>query len=268
MRLRRFLLGSAFTVIAGGAAMAYTVARVQSRATGDVAEYLAGPPAQQPPVVVAGASIVRGRAAVDFVQILRERFPQRAFVNAGVNSNIAQQLLNRLDPIMECQPAEVVILIGTNDVEVALATPPEIFHGYAQSMTDIVTKLQSAGIAVALCSLPPIGQDLSAQVNRDVRAANAVLREVAYATQATYLPVYERLSEFLDSQGKTDGPAWTGSWAPGLLSLTEHFILHRSYDSISAARGWLLSPDGVHMNTTGATLIADVIEEWLVSRSQ
>jgi acyl-CoA thioesterase I len=268
MRLRRLLLGCAFTVIAGGAAMAYTVARVQSRATGDVAEYLAGTPAHHPPVVVAGASIVRGRAAVDFVQILRERFPERVFINAGVNSNIAQQLLNRLDPIIECQPAEVIILIGTNDVEVALATPPEIFDGYAQSMTDIVTKLHAAGITVALCSLPPIGQDLSAQVNMDVRAANAKLREVATTTQATYLPVYERLSELLEAQGQTAGPAWTGSWAPGLLSLTEHFILHRSYDSISAARGWLLSPDGVHMNTTGASLIADVIEEWLSTHSQ
>jgi hypothetical protein len=46
MRLRRILLGSAFTLIAGGAAMAYTVARVQSRATGDVEEYLAGTPMQ------------------------------------------------------------------------------------------------------------------------------------------------------------------------------------------------------------------------------
>ena len=97
MRARR--LGFALASVAAGAGgvLAYTVARVQGRATGDVSDYLAASPSGERPVVVAGASIVRGRASVDFVQVLRERFPSRAFVNAGVNCNVAWELIQRLD---------------------------------------------------------------------------------------------------------------------------------------------------------------------------
>lgn len=265
MRLGRLFLGGIAIALVGGAALAYTVARVQARAEGDVQDYLAGAPSEVAPIVVTGASIVRGRAAVDFVHILRERIPHRTFVNAGVNSNVAQELLDRLEPIISCRPAQVVILIGTNDVESTLSSEQSSFSDYEQRMTEIVTTLQQAGADVALCSLPPIGQDLSAEVNVRVREANSALRDVTSATRSTYLPVYERLTELLESQGRTTGPPWTGSWAPGLTSLIQHFLLHRSYDAISADRDWLLSPDGVHMNTTGATIIADVVQTWLAA---
>jgi acyl-CoA thioesterase I len=263
MRGGRVLLGVVAIALTGSSALAYTVARVQARAAGDVEAYLAGARTGPDPVVIAGASIVRGRAAVDFVQLLRERIPQRIFVNAGVNSNVAQQLLDRLEPILACRPAQVIILIGTNDVEMTLASEQSSFADYEQCMLKIVTALQHAGADVALCSLPPIGQDLSAEVNVRVREANRALRDVTSATQSTYLPVYEKLAEYLESQGRTTGPPWTGSWAPGLTSLIQHFLLHRSYDSISADRDWLLSPDGVHMNTRGADIIAGVVETWL-----
>jgi len=67
--------------------------------------------------VCLGASIVRDRVSVDFVEILRRRHPGFEFVNAGVNSNVAYELMHRLDPVIACRPAGVVILVGTNDVE-------------------------------------------------------------------------------------------------------------------------------------------------------
>jgi len=270
----------AATVTAGvGGVLAYTGARVQGRAAGDVSDYLSASPSGEPPIVVAGASIVRGRASVDFVQMLRERFPSRTCVNAGVNGNVAWELLQRIDQIIACRPSHVVILIGTNDVQATLTTDatqqtreskrlPEdpSIDWYTACMTEIVTRLQAAGASVALCSLPPIGQDLAAPVNVVVREANASLHGVCDATGAAYRPVYEQLADLLASQGATRGPAWTGSWAPGVASLVEHFVLGRSYDAIALARGWILSPDGVHMDSTGAGIIADVVAEWLESQ--
>lgn len=275
-------LGAAAVAAAAGVGgvLAHTVARVQGRATGDVSDYLAARASGERPVVVAGASIVRGRASVDFVQMLRERFPSRAFVNAGVNGNVAWELLQRIDPVIACRPAQVVILIGTNDVQATLTAdamretreskhlPEDPSLGwYAACMTEIVTRLQGAGASVALCSLPPIGQDLAAPVNVVVREANAALQRVCDATGAAYLPVYEHLVDLLASQGATRGPAWTGSWAPGIASLVEHFVLGRSYDAIALARGWVLSPDGVHMDSTGAGIITDVVAAWLERQS-
>ena len=276
MPARKLLLGAASIAAAGGGLVAFTLARVQGRARGDVADYLADAVAPTPPVVVAGASIVRGRASVDFVQMLRERFASRVFVNAGVNGNVAWELLQRIDQVVACRPAHVVILIGTNDVQATLTADatrktreskhlPEdpSIDWYAACMTEIVTRVQAADVRVALCSLPPIGQDLAAPVNAAVRQANDALRGVCEATGATYLPVHEHLVGLLASQGATTGPAWTGSWAPGVASLVEHFVLGRSYDAIALARGWILSPDGVHMDSTGARVIADVVGDWL-----
>jgi len=279
MRVRGLTVATA-TVAAGvGGVLAYTVARVQGRAAGDVSDFLADSPSGEPPIVVAGASIVRGRASVDFVQMLRERFPSRTFVNAGVNGTIAWELLQRIDQIIACRSSHVVILIGTNDVQATLTadamreareskglTEDPSLGWYAACMTEIVTRLQGGGARVAVCSLPPIGQDLAAPVNVVVREANAALRGVCEATGAAYLPVYEHLVDLLASQGATRGPAWTGSWAPGVASLVEHFVLGRSYDAIALARGWILSPDGVHMDSTGAGIIADVVAEWLESQ--
>lgn len=273
-------MAAATAAAAVGGVLAYTVARVQGRATGDVSDYLAASPSGGRPVVVAGASIVRGRASVDFVQILRERFPSRDFVNAGVNGNLAWELLQRIDQVIACRPAQVVILIGTNDVQATLTADAthetrESKHlledpslgWYAACVMALVSRLEGAGAGVALCSLPPIGQDLGAPVNVVVREANAALQRVCDATGAAYLPVYEHLADLLASQGATTGPAWTGSWTPGLASLVEHFAFGRSYDAIALARGWILSPDGVHMDSTGAGIIADVVTDWLERQS-
>jgi lysophospholipase L1-like esterase len=52
-----------------------------------------------------------------------------------------------------------------------------------------------------------------------------------------------------------------------VASLVEHFALGRSYDAIALARGWILSPDGVHMDSTGAGIIADAAADWLERQS-
>jgi hypothetical protein len=44
---------------------------------------------------------------------------------------------------------------------------------------------------------------------------------------------------------------------------TQHFVLRRSFDSISGRRGLQLTTDFMHQNTRGAAMIADLIEQFL-----
>ena len=46
------------------------------------------------------------------------------FLNAGVDSDTALDLLERIAPVIASQPQFVIILIGTNDVERELALGP------------------------------------------------------------------------------------------------------------------------------------------------
>ena len=278
MRAKGLVGVGALAIGATAGAAAYVVARVQGRPRGDVQHYLAGQPSPNAPVVCLGASIVRGKASVDFVAMLRERVPHRTFVNAGVNGNVAWEVLQRLDDVISCHPREVVILVGTNDVlatmnpaagesarrSKGLPAMPSL-RWYEECLAHIVRRLHDAGADVALCSLPPLGQDLEDAANARVREFNAAIARVAEAQGATYLPVYERLATLLASQGADAGPAWTGSWDPGVRSLAEHFLLGRSYDEIAARAGFVLSPDGVHLDTTGASVVADLAEGFITS---
>ena len=272
-------LGVIAAGVAGAAVLAKTVRDVQGAAAGDVDSFLALPAeerARRPVVAVLGASIVRGRASVDFVRMLRRQHLDLAFVNGGVNGRVAWELLRDMPRVMACDPAYALILIGTNDVQATLSPEwrdatrrskglpqdpsPEWF---GECLREVVDQLQAAGTHVGVCSLPPLGQDLASTANDAVRDFNAVIRQVVDDTGATYLPVHERMAQVIVSSGREEGPAYTGSWRPGVESLVEHFTLGRSYDDIAQRAGFLLSPDGVHLDTAGARIVANLAGEFL-----
>ena len=267
MRRIAWIAGAAIAAVAG--ALTYTVAQVQARAKGDVAEYLSGDPSRDRPIVCLGASIVRGRASVDFVTLLRQQMPHRTIVNAGVNGNVVRQVLDRLDDVLACNPADVVILVGTNDVLTSLtasdAEAEKSLADYRSVLDRVVQRLQEGGARVTLCSLPPLGQDLADAANARLGQFNSQIREVATARNTAYAPVHEALCQVLMATGETHGPAWSPSWRPGLESLIRHFVLGWSYDRIAERAGWTLTPDGVHLDSTGARIVADRVEECLVA---
>ena len=146
-------------------------------------------------VACLGASIVHGRVSVDFVDLLRRRFPAAgyAFVNAGINGDLVYNALQRLEAVIACDPDAVVILVGTNDVQSTLSESvrrmamrskgvpyaPDLAH-YRDTLDEIVVRLQRESRAlVALCSLPILGEDLASPAIERLREFNAAIRQVA-----------------------------------------------------------------------------------------
>jgi lysophospholipase L1-like esterase len=280
MRTTRLIgAGVIGTALIATGALVRAVSGVQARAAGDVEGFLALPPeerSRRPVVACIGASIVRGRAGVDFVRMLREEFPEMAFANGGVNGHVAWEALQAMDDVIACAPNAAIVLIGTNDIQATLAPddgeavrrsknlpqlPSPDFFG--ECLTAIIDRLQAGGTRVAVCSLPPLGQDLADLANVRTREFNRVIEVVCESRDATYLPVNERLSDILRDHALDDGPAFTGSWRPGLQSLVQHFVGRRSFDAISEQHRMLLSPDGVHLNTEGASVVANLAGEFL-----
>ena len=270
------LIGTA--LIATGA-LVRAVSGVQTRAAGDVEGFLALPPeerSRRPVVACIGASIVRGRAGVDFVRMLREEFPELAFANGGVNGHVAWETLQGLDDVLACAPEHAIILVGTNDVQATLSgraadgvrrskhlprAPSADFYG--ECLTEMIDTLHADGVSVAVCSLPPVGQDLTDDVNTRTDEFNRVIEVICESRDATYLPVNERMCEILEAHGATHGPAFGGWGRPALESFIWHFVLGRSFDDIAARHGMVLSPDGVHLNTEGAGVVADLAGDFL-----
>lgn len=284
MVVKKLLVGGAGVAaglgLASAGAAAYVAKMVQGRATGDIDGLLDNKdPDPRDVVVCLGASIVRGRASVDFVEMLRTRLPQLQFVNGGINNETADDVLQRLDAVIACRPKAVLILIGTNDAQAILdpngavakrrqkasgSTQPPSVEAFARDLQAIVSELvERTGARIGLCSIPPLGQDLDSPANASVRDINGAIRATALATGETYVPVYEQMVAYLESAGATDGPAFTGDWRVGARSLSQHFIVGRSYDAIAEREGLLLSPDYVHLNTAGASIVADASTDFL-----
>ncbi|KAA2267111.1 SGNH/GDSL hydrolase family protein [Solihabitans fulvus] len=230
-------------------------------------------------VVCLGCSITRGQVSADYVAMLEHRTEGGPFVftNAGVNGDLAYNALQRLDSVIESRPDVVTVLIGTNDANASLTekntrmmtrmkklpTRPTI-DWYRQNLAAIADRLTGeTGARVALLSLPTLGEELDSESVRRSAQYSAVVREVAEARSLAYLPLNERQTAYLTAGGHTPGIPFRDGRALSARAATQHFVLRRSFDSIARRRGLQLTTDLVHQNTRGATMIADLVAEFL-----
>ena len=231
-------------------------------------------------VVCLGASIVHGSVSFNFVDLLRERLGPKGFrfVNAGVNGDLAYNVLQRLEQVIRTQPDFVVVLVGTNDIMSTLSERAEsrymrrkglpqgpTLDWYRENLEAIVNDLrQRTKARIALSTLPPLGEDLTSRPNQTIARYNDAIRGVAEKYHAVLLPVYESLAEYLRSAHREPGRAVEGS---GLMweAILRHSILRQSFDKISEKNGFLLTIEGIHMNSRGGTMIADQVEAFILS---
>lgn len=232
-------------------------------------------------VVCLGASIVRGQVSYNFVKLLDQRMAKDnlKLINAGVAGDQAYNVLMRLDSSIDYRPEFVIILVGTNDVTATLSPtlarisrltgrfpqPPSI-QFYQDNMLRIVKTLKEKTSAkIAIISLPILGEDLASVSNQRIREYNAVLKEMADGEQVNYLPVYERQEEYLRKAQQGSSRPYESGGMLSIKALARHYLLRQSFDEISRKNHFLLVTDGIHMNSRGATLIADEIESFLRS---
>lgn len=230
-------------------------------------------------VVCLGASIVRGQVSYDFINILNKRMANDGFrfANKGFPGDQAYNLLMRIDSIIQYMPEFIIILIGTNDVTAALnprlARLSQITRKYPESpsaefyrenMKKIIKDLKEKTSAkIALISLPILGEDLTSIYNQHTKKYNAILKELADQDQVAYLPVYERQEDYLNKIQNHPGRSYGDDGMLSIKALARHFLLRQSFDVISKKNHFLLLTDGIHMNSLGATFIADEAELFL-----
>ena len=221
--------------------------------------------ATQTLVVCAGDSLTHASLSADYVAMLRDGFGcHEEFVNAGANGAKSRDLLLRLDEVVACRPDAVTIQIGTNDAREALAKgdTPEAFRG---NLAKILARLNAETDArIALLSVPPLGEDPAGEANGTAARHNAVLKEVAAAHGAAYLPSSEELAALIERDG--GGLPYKLRPALMLANAFRRYVLRQDWDGIAAANGFAALTDGIHLSDRGATVVADLISRWL-SRS-
>ncbi len=235
-------------------------------------------------VACLGSSSTAGKGqAFDWIGELARRPQNRnvRFSNFGVGGDLAYNALQRIDAVIGSRPTKAIIWVGGNDA-LAMASPKlrRLYRftkrlpcaptptWFRQNMRAIVDRLrQETSAKIALCSLPPIGEDLSGshpvqrEINRCVGECNAIIAEVARELSATYLPLYEAIAAELAA---SPAKAFTSfALLPFYRDAFRVLVLGRSPEEVAAANGWRLHTDGIHLNRRAGLIVAEIVQEFI-----
>lgn len=228
-------------------------------------------------LVCAGDSITHGNVSASYVELLARNHPDWQVFNAGINSDLAETLLRRLDDVVSVNPDLVTVLIGTNDVNATLSRASLLSYRrrgktagtpdadqYRRNLTAIVRRLKAETSArIALLSLPPMGEDLAHEANRRADVYSAIIREIAEAEGVAYLPLRERMKAELVANPSKPTIRFEETVSTVFVAALLRHVLGWDYDRIAARYGNHLLTDNLHLNTRGAALVAEAIESFV-----
>jgi acyl-CoA thioesterase I len=257
-----------------------TARRVTSLPHNQPQNFLSNPRPQKTIVACLGDSITHGTVSYNWVDVLGNRLANAElhFINAGINSSVAWQLNQRLDEILACKPDVAIVLIGTNDVmgsfhlgdglsykrKGKLASVPTQ-RGYRLELTKLLRGLQAVK-HVAVCTLPPLGENPDSQINQLVQSFNADIRQIVAQENRTLIPLNEKLSTHLTNSVQerpqyTPGPI--NRLVPILRAITDYYISGKTWDESGKQQGLTLLPDHIHLGEFGGEILANLIDLYL-----
>lgn len=236
-------------------------------------------------VACLGSSSTAAKGCYDWIKELESRHENREyrFLNFGVGGDLAFNALQRLPGVLQHRPGKLIVLIGGNDALTATSPKFRRFLGwwkripelpsaawYETNLRRIVDEARRhSAPEIALCSLVPIGErpdsdePFQQRINSLIRDYSAIIQRVAAEEGVAYIPVYERIMEQIH---QSPGPALKGVRVLSLyVDAILHFVLSYSFDQLAARNGWLFHTDGIHLNSRGGRILADVIQEFLKS---
>jgi lysophospholipase L1-like esterase len=281
MRKKIIVLTSAALLIFG-AIIGYIIYMAKHLPDNNPEKILAGNMLNPSQKVIAclGDSITHGAISCNYVDELSRRLNTKGFllVNAGINSHLAYNALLRVKEVAACKPDYITVLIGTNDVNATMSKENEKRYisdmnlpqrpdkeWYRSNLKKICTELKSLTKArIALISIPPIGENpLSTEYLR-AKEYSRIIKDVAAEENITYLPLFEKLDELL--KGKNTPSLHTFNETNKLIyySAARHYLFGVHYNDISASNGFTIMTDFLHLNCTGAGMVADLIEDFVI----
>jgi acyl-CoA thioesterase I len=133
----------------------------------------------------------------------------------------------------------------------------------------------SPKVEIGLCTLPPLGEDLSSSYNQCVRNANAVIERVASSANASsenkvsVVPLYAALEAVLEKERRK----WTLPYPYFMVATMVEYPIRYvaqfaagivvSWITLSKPLGYTVLSDGLHLNERGRDILVSVVVEWL-----
>jgi len=230
-------------------------------------------------VACIGDSLTHGNVGQSWVDYLRLEFKDTIFLNEGINANTSWQVLQRLEPILECKPDVIILMIGTNDalgsfdVNSGLRYKrnnklPEVptFDKYKEYLPKIIERL-SVSSKVAICTLPPIGENKESKVNQHVNQFNDFIKIVAKEKNINLLQVSDSLWSDIDSRTYPFEIDYNPKSIPLLRrifgGIFHHYLFKKSWNDIAESKGQWILFDQIHLNERGANIVFNLVKSFI-----
>jgi len=113
---------------------------------------------------------------------------------------------------------------------------------------------------VIIISIPCIGEDIESKINKKVDSYNNIIKNLCIKTGEVFVDFNRRQKQEI-SINICKNKAFISNHPVGMIIdmlLTKYFLLS---DIISKRRNLCTTIDGVHLNSNGASMLADMIEE-------
>ena len=239
-------------------------------------------------VVLAGDSLTRGSVCASYAEALEAKLDEAAperyeIVNAGINAEFAYNVAIRVDEVIDCDPDIVVVLIGTNDANAVMMTPEDLARRmeeqslprvpdaewYEHNLGIIVMRLQAeTGAAIALVSLPTIGEDPAHPAYRLSGEYSRIVERTAEAYGVTCLPFFESMDGYLDKNPGNPKREYAETRALMMKAILQRYIFRLSWNRIGERNGFVLHTDFLHLNDTGADMLAEQVAAFVTGASK
>jgi lysophospholipase L1-like esterase len=235
-------------------------------------------------VACLGSSSTAGKGqAFNWISELERRPPNQRFhfYNFGVGGDLAYNALRRLPALLVLHPQKVVVWVGANDVLALVSKKARRFfriskhlptepspEWFRENIQAIARRLKAeTSAAIAICSLPPIGEDPSSadpfqsELNRRIKEYSAIIREIAQEEKVGYIAIHEAmLAQILASPGRAFTRFRFLSFYRDAFRV---LVLRKSPDEVAQLNGWRFHTDGVHLNSRSGMIVADLVQEFI-----
>ena len=228
-----------------------------------------------------GDSLTHGNIGDCWVETLRNEFPEDIFLNEGINGDVVWQVQQRIAPILALKPDIVILMIGSNDAMASFNKKsgqrykrnnklPEVptFESYQKSLLKLLDNLSSVS-KIAICTIPPIGENKDSIVNNHVNKYNKFIELTAKKKNIALLPVSKLLRDDLSTRTYPFRSDYDPSTLPIIRRIyggaVHHYIFKKSWDEVAKSKGQWILFDQIHLGERGAKIVFNIVKKYISS---
>lgn len=229
-------------------------------------------------VVCFGDSLTQGGMSFDWVsRLAKAKQPEGCTVlNAGVNGELAYNLAQRVDQIVQLKPDLITLLVGTNDVRaIENADAGKVYQKQKQlpqlpdeaffkaNYSSLLSTLRDRiDVNVVVIGIPLLGES-SDDPNRElIGRINSFIREQALTLDMEYVDLEANLREVLSTQEPAPQAMYSANTSLKLMgkSVFLRCLLGWSWDRIARANGCSVTTDMIHLSDKGGKVLLEQIK--------